>query len=280
MPDDGMDIRQLFTTLREGWLFVVAVGAVTLLTVLLFTAFSDMEFRTRGRLYLGELNHAASAAQLDELDLSEESSGDVGSELEILKSQTLISRAILDSGLNVYVAPAGSKRPVYFQWRLAGRDANLLDPTHGRLVAKNASLTDPTVVSRELVVHFRTDKTYELWSSGTRLGKGELDEASQVPGVRLTLQRGARGAPKAGERYDLSVWSVEGTAQSVLNDLIVTVPKSVGSAQPVCLPSCQGANACPLVRSVCHRPCSPTMLHPAPLTAPFPASPCSRLTVV
>ncbi len=243
--DDGMDVRQLLATLRAGWLFVLAVGLGTLLVVLAVTAVSDMEFRTRGRLYLGELNHAASGSQLREIDLSEESTGDVGSEIEILKSHTLIAQAVLDSGLNVSIAPAGSKPPVYLQWRLSGRDPNLLDATRGRLVPKDAVLTDPAALSRDFNLHFQTDKIYEVGSGGARLGKGKLDEPLAVPGLRMTLQRSAVAGPRAGDRYDMTVTSVDATSQSVLKNLIVTVPKSVGSTQPVKVVTLEFAHGSP-----------------------------------
>ncbi|HMJ14985.1 MAG TPA: hypothetical protein VK524_26410, partial [Polyangiaceae bacterium] len=243
--DDGLDLRQLWNTLREGWLFMVAIAACTLAAVLAVTAVSSMEFRTRGRLYLGELNHSSSASQSGEIDLSEESGGDVGSELEILKSRTLITRAILDSGLNVFIAPSGSKPPRYWQWRLTGRDASSLDPAAGRLAVTNASLTNPTALSSEFSVQFVSDKRYEVWSGGSRLGAGTLGEALQVPGLRVTLQRGAQLGPKPGERYDMSVASVDATASSVLATLNVSVPKAVGSTQPVKVVTLEFAHGSP-----------------------------------
>ncbi len=76
--------------------------------VLAATLASRMTFRTRGSLYLGELQERAPArpSAPGQWDFMGSESGDVGTEIEILRSQDLIRRAVLESGLNVACLPA------------------------------------------------------------------------------------------------------------------------------------------------------------------------------
>ena len=108
---DRLDLGEIGQLLRRSYL-LIAVGTVSALAlVLAATLASRMTFRARGSLYLGELQERAPARTLapGQWDFMAGESGDVGTEIEILRSQDLIRRAVLESGLNVTVLPAGAQ---------------------------------------------------------------------------------------------------------------------------------------------------------------------------
>src|SRR5262245_55565819 len=94
----------------------IALGACAL--VIAVTLISPMEFKASSRLFLGELM-APPQTQTKEgsrVDLSGGGVGDMGSEVEILKSDSLVARAILHSGLNAELRPMGWTPPRYLRW--------------------------------------------------------------------------------------------------------------------------------------------------------------------
>ena len=125
---DRLDLGEIGQLLRRSYL-LIAVGTVSALAlVLAATLVSRMTFRARGSLYLGELQERAPARTLapGQWDFMAGESGDVGTEIEdYLRSQDLIRRAVLESGLNVTALPAGGSRPRYWRWRLSHRDAEV-----------------------------------------------------------------------------------------------------------------------------------------------------------
>ena len=97
---DGMDAAQLLRTLRDGRRLILGIAGWFFAAVAVFTLASHMQFGSRGRLYLGELEakDPSGARSANDLELSNGDQSDLGSESQILQSDSLISRAILDRG--------------------------------------------------------------------------------------------------------------------------------------------------------------------------------------
>jgi Mrp family chromosome partitioning ATPase/uncharacterized protein involved in exopolysaccharide biosynthesis len=233
---DALDVHYLWQTLRQHYKLVANIGFGVFVSVMAATLFSHMQFRSMGRLYLGELESGpsgASAHPKEELELSAGSQGVVGSEMEIIQSRSLVSRAILDSGLNVGISKLGHPQPRYGQWLLARRDPLLLDAATDELRAQGSLLTDERSLEQSYTLHFVSDGDYEVWRDGQRLAQCKLGEACQVPGADLRLFTGKLRAPRAGAEYAIVVRPLLEAIDSALKSLQVTSPRPTPQSPPV-----------------------------------------------
>jgi len=233
---DRIDLHELWVLLRGNWRMVAAGAAGVLAAVAVGTLAARMEFRARGSLYLGELQTTTPVggqAGAERWDFAGGASGDVGTEIEILKSQDLINRAVFESGLNVTLAPAGWKPPRYWSWRLSGRDPNVIDGAEPHLLATRASLHDRSISRRALSVRFVGATAYEIWDGGERWGRGTLGQVAALGGLTMTLVAGPAGAPAMGEVYSLRVRAPDEVADEAVKRVTVTVPKASPAGDPV-----------------------------------------------
>jgi uncharacterized protein involved in exopolysaccharide biosynthesis/Mrp family chromosome partitioning ATPase len=240
----GTDLG-LLSILRRRYRVVLGVGATTFALVMAATLLSPMEFGASSRLYLGELDGKArsSLANAEDLELALGGQSDLASEIEILRSRSLVSRAVRESGLNVRIGRLGVAPVRYWQWRLSGRDSSLLAATNEELRGVRAQLTDDSQKEGRYEVTFTSENEYELWSPEVRglrtrivgqlLGRGRLGEPLVLPGLELTLERGSERTPEAGARYQVVVLPVEDAVDSAIKTLEVTAPKSSGRGDPV-----------------------------------------------
>jgi tyrosine-protein kinase Etk/Wzc len=234
----------LLTTLRRKYRVVLGAGAFTFALVMGATLLSNMEFGSSARLYLGELDgKARSSGNAEDLDLALSGQSDLASEIEIMRSRSLVSRAVLEAGLNVGIVPLGSEPPAYWRWRLAGRDPNLLDVARKEVRAHRARLTGDAQKPERVEVHFTSDLEYDVWSPAAprigrtrgsrRIGSGTLNQPFAANGLELTLQSGSERAPARGVRYELVIEPLEEVVDAALKVLEVTAPKSSGKGDPV-----------------------------------------------
>jgi tyrosine-protein kinase Etk/Wzc len=233
---DSLDIHQLWHTIRQGLPLVLGVAIAVFTTVMVATLLSRMQFRSVGRLYLGELESSGANAQGrpgQELEISASSQGVVGSEMEIIQSRSLVSRAILESGMNVGISAVGSKTPRYGQWLLARRDPLLLDTASEELTAKDSLLTDRRAQEQAYTLRFVTDTSYEVWRENEKLGAGKLGEVVKVPGADLHLLAGKERKPRSGSEYAVVVRPLLEVIDAALKSLQVSAPKPSPQSPPV-----------------------------------------------
>lgn len=235
----------LLAALRRKYRVVLGVGATTFALVMAATLLSPMEFGASSRLYLGELDGKArsSVNSAEDLELALGGQSDLGSEIEILRSRSLVWRAVHESGLNIEVSRFGASPVRYWQWRLSGRDPSLLDAADKELRAVRAQLTDESQKERRFEVAFTSADEFELWSlevrgirsriAGQLLARGRLGEPLALPGLELTLLGGSERTPPPGARYQVTVHPLEDAVDSALKTLEVSAPKSSGSRDPV-----------------------------------------------
>ncbi|HEY0462689.1 MAG TPA: Wzz/FepE/Etk N-terminal domain-containing protein, partial [Polyangiaceae bacterium] len=94
-------MSQLWAAIRAKYRFILTVACLIGLGVMAYTFASRMTFRASGRLYLGEIENKSKGADASgELALRGDGQSEVASEIEILRSRSLMTRAILESGLN------------------------------------------------------------------------------------------------------------------------------------------------------------------------------------
>lgn len=231
--DDGVDLPQLWATVLERRGFVLAVGTVLFLVVMVYSFTSPMSFRSSGRLYLGELEVRALSAtgSAAQVDISGAGQGDIGSEIEILKSQSLVTRAIMDSGLNVNIAPEGWRPPRMWQWLVGGRMQRMLDVPARELRVVETALADDALGPRSYVIVFDSPTQYRvLGDADLPLASGVLGKPTQVQGLSgLTLLPGREGTPIAGARFGLSVQPLDAVTDGILGSLTVSAPSTAAS---------------------------------------------------
>jgi uncharacterized protein involved in exopolysaccharide biosynthesis/Mrp family chromosome partitioning ATPase len=235
----------ILAALRRKYRVVLGVGATTFALVMAITLLSPMEFGASSRLYLGELDGKgrSSVNSAEDLELALGGQSDLASEIEILRSRSLVWRAVHEAGLNIEVSRLGSSPVRYWQWRLSGRDPSLLDAADKELRGVRAQLTDESQKDRRFEVAFTSAEEYELWSpevrgistkvAGQLLARGRLGEPLALPGLELTLRGGSERSPEPGARYQVLVHPLEDAVDSALKTLEVSAPKSSGRGDPV-----------------------------------------------
>ena len=225
---EHMALGEVWLLLRTNrWIIVASMGLV-LAALLGITAAARMQFKAKGSLYLGELQNRSTvqASSPDQLDFLSGGNGDIGTEIEILKSQNLVERAILESGLNVTIVPSEWSAPRYWRWRLGRRDLRLLDVASRRLVAMNASVSPGGGGKTKFTLRFGADGRYEIWNGPQRLGSATLGNEFRGTDLKVTLGAGAEGSPPAGAMYTMAVEPIDEVAEDVARALSVTIPKA------------------------------------------------------
>jgi tyrosine-protein kinase Etk/Wzc len=193
-----------------------------------------MDFRSSGRLYLGELDtKQRGAASSADLDLSGSAEGRVGGEIEIIKSRSLVGKAALASGLNVSITPLGEETPRFWQWLASKRDPSLLDPALREVRAVDTQLAPEIRQGQAYVVKFLSADEYELFSQDRSLGKGKLGQPFTVAGLTLKLVPGFDRQPKTGAAYDVVVRPLRNVTDGALSILEVTAPRSSAGGEPI-----------------------------------------------
>lgn len=234
-PSDSVDLPQVWAALRRGSRFIAAVAAALLALVVLQTLFSTMDFRSRARLYLGEIEAQprTAGAEQSAVELASSGASEVASEIEIIRSRSLVERAILASGLNVSVSPANQGALRYWRWRWQRRDPALVDAGPSELRAANASYSGRPGQPLRCRARFVTRDTYELWSGRTLLGRGKLGESFKSRSLGLTLSAGRERGPRAGNEYELSVRSLPDATDRALKVLVVSAPRRSAGGEAV-----------------------------------------------
>lgn len=228
-PEDesGLDFAHLWSVLREGRRAIALITFTIFAAVMFVTMIARMEFTLRGSLYLGDLQ--AKGGMLDALsaqfDLGMEK-GDIGTEIEILRSRELMTRAILASGLNTQLTSQGWSAPRYWTWRLGHRDFKSLEGVWGELRAVRTRLTGTTSSPRELGIVFDTATEYELQENGKVLGRTSLGKPLVLPDIEVNLVAGSDRGPSAGNRYSLKVLPIEYVVDEAARHLSTVSPRS------------------------------------------------------
>lgn len=233
--DDGVDLPQLWATVRERSGFVIGVATLIFIAVMTHTLMSSMTFRSSGRLYLGELEMRAGPAggNAAQVDISGAGQGDIDSEVEIIKSESLVTKAILDSGLNVAIEPVGWRPPRFWQWLLAKRQPQILDVSAREIRVVETALADDALGARSYEILFSSPTEYQvLGSGGAPIASGVMKRPTRVEGLHaLTLLPGNEGAPVAGARFRLTVEPLDAVTDATLRALVVAAPSSASSGE-------------------------------------------------
>lgn len=231
MPvEDVVDVNRLLSLLTKRWLFILCVGAVTFGAVMFFTFRSYVFFSSSGRLYLGELSSKTPVGE--EVDISVGQS-DVGSEVQILSSRSLVGKAILQSGLNVHITNDGEERPRYWKWRISHRDPALFDSALEKVRAVNTDFSERSRDSESFRVRFNTAEAYEvLGENDEPIRSGVLGQEVEVGRLKMTLVGGTSKKPEPEDIFEVTVLPLAEVVDQTLDNLTITTPKGAGGSQP------------------------------------------------
>lgn len=233
-PSDLIDLGQLWAAVRGKYRFILAVSCLVGVSVMAYTFASRMSFRASGRLYLGEIDGKSKAAApaSGELALLGDGQSEVASEIEILRSRSLVTRAIVESGINTTLARVGEGPTRYLPWLLAHRDLRLVDGLMEELTVSNTVLSDKAALEpKKYSLHFLSENEYEVSDEQKSLGRGSLGQPLKTAELSLTLLPGSVRRPKPGARYELIVQPLDLVIDRTLDLLLVTAPKQSGSGE-------------------------------------------------
>ncbi|MFZ5890682.1 MAG: GumC family protein [Myxococcota bacterium] len=224
---DAVDVAEIWDTLHDHRWLMLAMLLLGLLGMLGATLLSRMQFKATGGLYLGDLDErgVASGAPSEALDFLGGGRAELGTEIEVLKSESLVSRAILESGLNLSVTRSDRPPLRYLEWRMARRDPGLVDPVSRELTARGALLI-ATPHNQAYQVRFSNDSEYALFSKGKEVARGKLLQPLTTSELRLTLEPGSERLPKAGSIYDIVVSPLDDVLERAFDALAVTSPRT------------------------------------------------------
>jgi uncharacterized protein involved in exopolysaccharide biosynthesis/Mrp family chromosome partitioning ATPase len=229
--DDSLDVSQLWGMVRDNARLVFTIGGTVFVLVMTLCLTSQMTFRSTARMYLGE-NDDKPAVGGTSLDISAGGVSAASSEIEVLRSRSMVKRAILASGLNVRIAPPGWKEPRFWRWLLSRRDPELLDVAAHQVNATETFLADDIYTARTYHAKFISPKEYTLEGPGIQNARGALNQPLKLAGLTMTLVPGRAGA-RASDQFDITIEPTDETVERVLANLSVTVPKSGSGTEPV-----------------------------------------------
>lgn len=228
----GIELAQIWTILREGWRFITVIALAVIVLIMVVTLRARMEFTLRSSIYLGDLKSAGGMFEGLSAEFGGEK-GDIGTEIEILRSRALMTDAVLTSGLNTRVTSGDWSPPRYWRWRLDSRDLRSLEGVWGELRAVSTRLTDSNSAERVVDIVFTTPSGYNVRSGENVLGTGTIGKPLILPGMELTLLAGTKRGPQAGSRYRLHVLSLDTVLEEVAKGFSARAPRasSLGSSQ-------------------------------------------------
>lgn len=220
-----LDLAQLWSILREGHRAVALITIAVFSLVMVVTMAARMDFTLRSSLYLGDLQ--GNGALLDALSSQfGMEKGEVGTEIEIIRSRELMTQAVLASGLNTRLTPSGWGPPRYWRWRLEQRNVGALQGAWNELRAVSTRLTGTgSGDRREVELWFKTPTEYEVREHDEVLGSSKLGDILMLPGLELTLIPGMERTPKADSRFVLEVIPLQDVLDDVNRNFTAKAPK-------------------------------------------------------
>lgn len=229
---DTVDLVQLATLLGRRRRLLYLCGGLVFTLVMALTLLSPLTFSASSRMYLGELSNTTTVVGED-TGFSPLTSSDIGSEVEILASRSLVSKAVLLAGKNAQLQYINEPPTRYWRWRWSQREPRLFDAAMRKVRATNTDFVERTRDPVSYLLRFLSSDSYELLSeeTGESLGTGHLGALTEVSGLRLQLLKGIE-QPETGDEFKLTVTPVSMAVDDVLANLTVSAPKPTLGGKP------------------------------------------------
>ncbi len=226
MIPNGQDIAfgEALLTLRRHWRRIALSMAVTTGLALAYVLLTAPQFMINGSLYLGDARPSAPAGTASSglsflSDLQAVS--DIETQVDLIKSKALVERAILESGLNAPVRPAGKPPLSYWAWTLLHAQAvGAYAPKPGDLVAADAVLAAASGKPQRYEIEIGDGGAYRITQPRGWFGKpatvldGVLGQPASGGGLSLLLKPALDGAaPQPGSRFIIEVTTASAVAE-------------------------------------------------------------------
>jgi tyrosine-protein kinase Etk/Wzc len=223
-----VDLGQIGFILRRRALTIAMFTIFATCLALFDVLFTIPQFTANGSLYLGDAQ-TAGAPSTDSSNLNFlsdfASQSDVQTQIELIKAKGLIERAILETGLNATITPAGSPPLTYWRWKLFnGGKTTTFIPDQTTLEALFAT----TPGKYRIIIG--SNNTYKLYIEGglfhvSRLAfEGVLGSPAAGHGVQMLVEAASdKYHTKPGTEYDLNVVSPNELADSLVDGAALTV---------------------------------------------------------
>ena len=243
--DDALDPKALWSAIADSRWLVIGITAAGGILALLFCLATRMQFVVDGSLYLGD-TQSQKLGGLEMLDmLGSLGQSEVGTELEVVKSRSLIRKAILESGLNVDVVDESIGVVRMWRWRLSRRDFHLLQP---RVRVHDADISDPALVDKTLMVVFEQKGQYAVYLKERRLGEGTVGQPFTHAGLTMVIDASEGVGDLKGQRFKIRVAPVDWILENVRKTLKATVPKAPSMTAEVAVIELSFEDSSPLSR--------------------------------
>jgi tyrosine-protein kinase Etk/Wzc len=221
-PQDHVDLGQLLHILRRRIKTIALFVACSTLIALLNVLFATPQFTVRGALYLGDAQSAGGPAQdagssLNFLsDYSTQS--DVETQIELITAGALVQHAVLETGLNAQITPAGTPPLTYWRWKLLyGGKTSSFAPGPDKLEARFAVTPGRYRIVLGQGLNYNLYSESSFFSRGRLLLSGVLGQPAAGSGMNLLIgPADGNFAPVPGKAYDLQVTSPDALADSLL----------------------------------------------------------------
>ncbi len=135
-PTDTVDMSEIVSLMRRRASLIGMCIAGGIFLALLVVLFATPQFTAHGALYLGDAQSTGGGGETQsDLGFGENfaAQSDVETQIELITSKALVQQALMETGLNARVDPAGARPPNYLQWRLrdGGQISAYLPPPDG-----------------------------------------------------------------------------------------------------------------------------------------------------
>ncbi|WP_174502369.1 polysaccharide biosynthesis tyrosine autokinase [Acidiphilium sp. C61] len=236
-PHDIVDFGLFLRTLRQQARTILLFTGIAAAAALLHVLLAVPQFTASGALYLGETQQGSGSGggSSNAVNLSAYAQqSDVETQIELLTTGTLIQRAVLETGLNATIHPAGAPALRYWRWKW-------LD--HGSTKAFLPAADALRVVDATLVGKFRlvtgAGNTYKLYKAGGIFGREKPVLSGTIGTVAHTadgalLVRFARPGKSGGSAATLPGAAVPSAALAKISpgrifDLSVVAPDALAN---------------------------------------------------
>lgn len=229
--EDEISLQEIATTLRRGRRLIAIVTAVALTIAVFYVLLARPRFDVTGSLYLGDTHsNSPAAGALSSLSFLSgfAMTGNIASQVEVIKSRALVEQAILQSGLNARITTPDAWNLRYVYWRLIdGASIGAYAPGPHHLEALYATLSQPGANPVGFTLTFSQQGAYRISAEGHTVLRGTLGSPASGGGLSLLIKPAQTGfIPKAHSRFHLQV-----TPVGVVYEDLLKGPLSVGAAR-------------------------------------------------
>lgn len=228
---DTVDFGQLVIALRRRAATIIIFTLVAATTAFVHVLFATPQFTARGMVYLGETQESDNSDSSGPVNLSAYSTqSDVETQIGLLTSGTIIERAVLESGLNTTLRPAGTPPLTFWRWRLfAHSNPAVFVPGKQDLQVVDATLPGRYSIVTGLKNTYRLYARGEIFSGHAPILVGVIGRPETVGRYSLTVRY---AIPDHAENNNVEPTKAPEIRAGVVYDLDIVAPDILADSLP------------------------------------------------